>query len=187
MIDHDHVDPGRLGLGKRLEGLRAAIDGDDQGRAALGDPHQCFSRRPIALHQPVRDIGLRLEPELAQQADQQGGRGGAVHVIIAEDGDRLAPLDRVGDARGRLVHVLEDGRVGHEGAKRRRPVAGEIVATDAARHQQLVDQVVGLVAGIARVGVPGTPAPRLPEDRARHAADEVGGHQHRREPRRAGP
>ena len=117
MVDDDDVDARRLGHGERLEGLGAAIDGDDQRRAALGDPDQRLARRAVALHQPVGDIGLGVEPELAQQADQQGRRGGAVDVIIAEDGDRLAGLDRVGEPRRGLVHVAEDGRIGHEVAQ----------------------------------------------------------------------
>ena len=107
MIDDDHVDAGRLRHVERLERLRAAIDGDDQPRAALGDPHQRLAGGAVALHQPVGDIGLRIEAEIAQQADQQGGRGRAVDVIIAEDGDRLAGLDRVGEPCGGRVHVAE--------------------------------------------------------------------------------
>jgi hypothetical protein len=179
VVDDDHVDPGRLRRRERLERLGAAIDGDDQRRAGLGDPHQRLARRAIALHQPVGDIGLRLEPERAQQADEQGGGGRAVDVVIAEDRHLFPALDGVGEPFGRLVHVAEDGRIGHEAAQRRRPVALEILAPDAAGEEELVDEIVGLKAGIAGIGRAAAPAPRLPEDRARHAADMGGSHQHR--------
>ena len=119
MVDDDNVDSGRLRHRQGLEGLGAAIDGDDERGAALGDPHQRFARGAVTLHQPVGDIGLGLEAELAEQADQQGRRGRAVHVVIAEDRDRLLRRDGVGEPFGRLVHVAKDGRVGHEAAQGR--------------------------------------------------------------------
>lgn len=38
--------------------------------------------------------------------DQQSSRAGAIHVIIAKNGDRLAPFDGVGQTQGGGVHVL---------------------------------------------------------------------------------
>jgi hypothetical protein len=123
MIDDDDVDARVARHGQRLERLGAAIDGDDQLRPFLGKPYQRLPRRTIALHQPVGDIGFGIGAELAKQTDQQSGGGGAVDVIIAEDGDRLAPLDRVGEPAGRLVHVPEDARIRHEAADGRSAMA----------------------------------------------------------------
>ena len=181
MVDDDHVDAGRLGHGQRLERLGAAIDGDDQLRAALGDPHQRLARRAVALHQPVGDIGLGGEPELAQQPDQQGGRGRAVDVIVAEDGDRLA-CARPRRRAARPPCPCRGTRDG-SGMKPRR-VGGRCWRSsssrgDAAREQQLVDEVVGLEARVDVVRRRAAPAPGLAHDRARHAADEGRGHQHR--------
>ena len=161
MVDDDHVEPGGLGLLERLERLRAAIDGDRQARAALLQLDQRLARRAVALHQPVGDVDHRLGAEAAQQQHQQRRAGRAVDVIIAEDGDGLACLDRVGEPLGALVHVLEAGRVGEEIADRRLAVAGEVVALDPAGEQQLVDQRVGRQPGLARP----PPAPRLAADR----------------------
>src|SRR3546814_2212991 len=53
MIDDDHLDPRRLGLGDRVECLRAAVDGDDEFRARRADLDERGPRRAIALHQAV--------------------------------------------------------------------------------------------------------------------------------------
>ena len=58
-------------------------------------------------------------------------------------------------------------------------VARQLLAGDAAGEQQLIDQIVGLEAGVAIVRRAAPPAPGLAQDRARHAADKGRGHQHR--------
>src|SRR3546814_1489766 len=61
-------------------------------------------------------------------------------VIITENGDRLLALDRIGQPLRRLVHVAENGRIGHEAANGRHPMALQLLAHDAPCAQQLVDQ-----------------------------------------------
>src|SRR3546814_1160573 len=63
-------------------------------------------------------------------------------VIITENGDRLLALDRIGQPLSRLVHVAENGRIGHEAANGRHPMALQLLAHDAPCEQQLVDQIV---------------------------------------------
>ena len=168
VVIHDHnIDTGALRCRQRIERLRAAIDRDDQLRAAFRDPDQSLARRAVAFHQPVGDIRLGVESQIAQQPDQQRRRGCAVDVIVTEHRHPFAPLDRVGEARGRLVHVAEDRRVGHEAADGRVAVQVERLARAAAREQQLRDQIVGrepLRRGPA-------PAPRLAQYRALDAKD----------------
>ena len=179
MIDDDHVDSGLARHRQRLEGLGTAIDGDDQFRSLLRKPDQSLAGRAVALHQPVGNVCARIGAELAEQADQQGRRGRSVDVIIAEDGDRLAGLDRVGEAPGGLVHVPEDARIGHEAADRRGPVALQLLARNASGEKQLIDQIVGLeilVGGIARRPAP---APGLAEDGRGDSADMGGAGRHR--------
>ena len=107
MVDDDHFDPRRLGLGDRIERLRAAIDRDDELRSRLTDFDERGARRAIAFHQPVGDIGADGKAEPAQQPHEQRRRGCAVDVVIAKDRDGLALLDRVGEPRGGGVHVPE--------------------------------------------------------------------------------
>ena len=162
MIDDDHVEPGRPRLFERLERLRPAIDADAT-LAPLGlELDQRFARRTIALHQPVRDIDDWLGTQPAQQQHQQRRAGRPVHVIIAEDRDRLAALDRVGEPLGALVHVLEAAWIGQEVADARVTMARQVFALDPAGQQQLVDQ---RVHGRDLVGRP-APAPRLPAYRS---------------------
>jgi hypothetical protein len=48
---------------------------------------------------------LGSQPELAEQPDQERRRSRSVDVVIAEDGDRLARLDGIGETFGGIVHV----------------------------------------------------------------------------------
>jgi hypothetical protein len=184
VIDDDHLQPGGAGGGERLERLGAAIDRHHQLRTALRDPHQRLARGTIALHQPIGNVDAGPQSERAQQPHQQRRRGGAVHVIIAEDGHRLAPRHRVGQPFGGGVHVAEAGRVGHEAAQGGQAVAFELRAGDAAGHQQLIGEIVGAEACIHRLARRRAPAPGLAGERALDAADERGGHQHGRQPSR---
>ena len=167
MVADDHVEAGVGRLLQRFERLGAAVDGDRQRCAAPLQFDQRRARRAIALHQPVGDIDHRLDAEAAEQDRQQRRGGRTVDVIIAENGDGLAGLDRVGQPRRRLVHVPERRGVGQEIADGRRAVAGEVGFLDAAGQQQLVDQVAAeLIAAAA------PPAPWLAEQAALHAAGE---------------
>ncbi len=166
MIDHDNIDSGVACHGQRLECLRAAIDGDDQGRALARQPHQRLTGRAIAFHQPVGDIGFRRESEVAQQADEQGRTGGAIDVIIAKNAHILAPLHRVGQPFRGGIHVAEQAGVGHEGADRGVAVRIQRVARTAARQQQLRHQIVGRIARFARIRPLPPPFPGLASDGA---------------------
>ena len=158
VVDDDDVEPGRRAL--RSSASNACAPQSTQ-TATLGAARlqfdQRFARRAVALHQPVGDIDDGLGAEPPQQQHQQRRAGRAVDVIVAEDRDRLAALDRVGEPLGALVHVLEAGRVGQEVADLGIAMARQIVARDAAGEQQLVDQ---RVHAEAVVGLP-PPAPRL--------------------------
>ncbi len=143
MIDHDHIHAGFARSRERLERLCAAIDRHDQLRAAPRNADQRFARGAVTLHQPVGDIGLRRQAEVAQQAYHDRGRRGAIDIIIAEHGNRLAALDRVRQARCSLVHVAKYRRIGHEGADRGVAVIVECLGRTAPGEQQLRDQIVG--------------------------------------------
>ena len=71
----------------------------------LGERADRLDVRAVALEHAVGDVDHRIEPAVAQEARQQRRRGRAVDVVVAEDRDLLAALDRVGDARRGLLHV----------------------------------------------------------------------------------
>ena len=161
MVDDDDLERSGLGLLERFERLRAAVDADRQAGALFLELAQRLARRAVAFHQPVGDVDHRLGAEAAEQQDEQRRAGCSVDVIVAENCDRLARLDRVGEPFRALVHVLETGRVGQEIADRRGAVAREVGALNPAGEQQLVDQRIGRQARFAR----SPPAPWLAADR----------------------
>ena len=73
-------------------------------------------------------------------AEQRRGAG-AVDVVIAEDGDPLAPRDGAGETLGGGAHIGERQRVWHEVAQRRLQVALDRVEFDAAPGQEARDQL----------------------------------------------
>ena len=70
-------------------------------------------------------------PSADRKSLQQRGGGRAVHVIIAEHGDALARLQRRGDARDRLVHVLQHRRIGQKVLQLGRQIVGGLGQADA--------------------------------------------------------
>jgi hypothetical protein len=128
VIDHHHIHPRRACLGQRLMRHGAAIHRHDQAGAALRQPHQCLAAGAIAFQQPIGDIVIGPVAQRADQPDQQRRAGGAVHVIIAIDGDRLGALDGIGQPVRGAVHIGKHRRIGQEGAQRWRAVAGQILA-----------------------------------------------------------
>ena len=60
MIDHDHVQAEPARLGQRLDAGGAAIDGDEQRRAARGERADRLDVGAIAFENPVGDMHDRL-------------------------------------------------------------------------------------------------------------------------------
>ena len=61
MVDHDDVEAEPPRLGQRLDAGGAAIDGDEQRRAALGERADRLDVRPVALEDAVGDVDDRIE------------------------------------------------------------------------------------------------------------------------------
>ncbi len=111
--DHD-IGAERLRHGKGIEAGHAAVDGDDQAGAILNEPLDGRRVRAVALEDAVGDVDAGVTAVGRQKAPHQGGRAGAVDVIVAENGNGLALHYGVGDASGCLVHVDECRGVGHQ-------------------------------------------------------------------------
>ena len=157
MVDHDDIEPRGACFLERLERLCPAID-TDRDACPLGlELDQGFARRAVALHQPVGDVDHRVGAEPPQQQHQQSRACCPVDVVIAEDRDGFARLNRVGEAFRAFLHVLEAARIGQEIADAGIAVPGEVVASDSPRKQQLVDQCVHPKPRLTRTA----PAPRL--------------------------
>ena len=93
----------------------AAIDRDQQRRAALGERTDGIDIRAIAFENAIGNVDERLaapQPRRYRASSAAGGR--AIDVVVAENRDLLAARHRVGNARGRGRHAGEHVRVGHQ-------------------------------------------------------------------------
>ena len=179
VVDDDDVGAERCGACERLGARRPAVDRHDEA-GALGDER--LDRRrvgAVALEQAVGDIDARCDAVMGEEAAQQRGGRGAVDVVVAEQRHRLALLHRVGEARGRRVHVAQRAGIGHQRLERRVEHRRHVVERDAARGEhapQKLRQSVPLADG-GRHGervaceplTPGKPARRgsNPQERRR--------------------
>ena len=150
VIDDDDIDAELFGLLERLDAGRAAIDADQKRCAALGKRAHRFDIRAVAFEQAVGNVDDRLDAALAQIARQQRRRGGAVDVVIAENGDALAARHRVGNALRRFLHGGQHIRIGHRALdgrieKRIDRIGLDIAAGENARQQ--FRQIVALRDG----------------------------------------
>ena len=119
MVEHDRVEPQPRGFGQRLVARGAAIDRDQEFRPLPGQRADRLDVRAVALGDAVGDVDQGGRAAGAQVFGQKRGAAGAVHVVIAKNGDRLAPRRRLGEARRRRVHVAQNMRIGHEVAQAR--------------------------------------------------------------------
>ena len=104
VIDDDDIDAELARFRQRLDAGGAAIDRHQERGAARGERAHRLDIRAVAFEQTVGNVDQRLEAGVAQKAREQRRRSGAVDIVIAEDGDGLAALDRVRDPRRRLRH-----------------------------------------------------------------------------------
>ena len=110
VVGDDQIDaklPAQRGL---VIGRDAAVDRHDQLYALLFERVDGDGVQPVALFKAGRDIAGHMAALAAQILRQQAGRRDAVDVVIAEDGDMLAPGKRLFDAGGSLVHVQKGKR-----------------------------------------------------------------------------
>src|SRR5271157_3727110 len=116
MVEDDDVDVELKPAGglERFVARRAEIDGYDEAYAARGEARDRLGVGPVALGDAVRDMDDRLTAAGGEILLKERGAAGAVHVVVAEDGDALSPLDRELEALRRRLHVAHDEGIGHE-------------------------------------------------------------------------
>ena len=112
VVDDDDVDPRRPQRGNRGDGARAAVAGDDDGRAGR---FRCLDARRgqvVAVDEPARNERHRARAQRLEGANQDCRRRHSIDVVIAVDEDGLAargggpqPLD--GDVEVQQSAVLE--------------------------------------------------------------------------------
>ena len=151
----------------------AAIDGDEQRRAAAGERPHRLDVRAVAFEQPVGDVDQRIEPGVAQEARQRRRRGRAIDVVVAEDRDASRRACTASAMRAAASSMpASDVRIGHQRPHGRIEKARHVVDRDAApgedARQQFRHVVVALRDGERLRGAalvepvaPGAPARRM--------------------------
>jgi hypothetical protein len=169
VVDHDDLLTARGGGRERLERRGAGIQRDHEPAALLSEPLQRASVGSVAFAQSVRDVDRGGRPEGREIARQDGDRGGAVDVVVAEQTDALARLHRIGEALDRDVETEQMRRVGQGVAQLRRDEGGNAIERDPAPGEHPAHdlrQIEALADGERRRGVVPAPAPAPAADRA---------------------
>ena len=164
VIDDNDLQPFGGRGGERFGSGGAAIDGHDEPRALAREAPQRRQVRPVAFAPAVGNVDADAPAHRLDIKTQQRRGGRAVHVVVAEDADGLAGLQRVGEARCGAVHVGDRGRIGERVAQggvqpvRRAvqgdPAAGEDAAEDLRNVEPLREGESEAVAVAARLPTP---------------------------------
>ena len=83
----------------------AAVDADDEFVAVGESAFECGLLNAVAFGETVRDVKAGACAEKFQCAEQDGGAGSAVDVVIAIDQHGLVRFDGVFDARDGFAHT----------------------------------------------------------------------------------
>ena len=118
VVEHHDIEPQGGGLGERFVRRRSAIHGYDDGdsvRLKRAHPADIGS---VSLGHPVGHIDRELVSDGREKASQERRRGRSVDVVVREDPDPFAVMDRAYDPLAGAVHVAQRGRVGERRAQR---------------------------------------------------------------------
>ena len=141
MVEHDDIHAAFAQPGDGFHGGRAAVHGEQQfdGKFLQAILHAVVAQAVAFVH-AVRQIKIHLPAKRAQNFQQQRGGSHAVHVVIAENDQRLVafagaeqPLDGGG-------HVRQQKRVGEIFQPRREEVRDGRRLAEAAVEQALREQ-----------------------------------------------
>ena len=98
VIGDDQVDAELARAARRLGAADAAVDRDDQRHAVGVQPIDRRRLQAVAVAQPLGDEVHDVAAEHLERAAQDDGRGDAVDVVVAVDGDPLAARERLLEA-----------------------------------------------------------------------------------------
>lgn len=110
VIGDDEIDVSLARDAGGLDRRHAAVDGDDERSAVVGERTDRVGVEPVALVDSVWDVDLnrRFGRNGFREVVEDGGRGDAVHVVVAVDHDLLTGPERVEDSLGGAIGVGED-------------------------------------------------------------------------------
>ena len=111
VVGDDKIQPQCLGAGGFLHGRNAVVHRHDQLEPLLGKAFQRRAGQTVAVAARGQ-LAAHVCAHAAQALVQDGGGGDAVHIVVTVDDDQLLVLDRLLNARDRLVHIPHKKRVG---------------------------------------------------------------------------
>jgi len=113
MVENDDVDTASAKFGDCLDCSRAAIHCDEErgGNLVKTIPDAVLSEA-VALVESMWEVWASVPAELCEDLDEQCGRGDAVNVVVAEDGDVLVALACLEEPVHSSTHVWNKKRVG---------------------------------------------------------------------------
>ncbi len=107
MVGDQHVDAERPRRGDAFDACDAVVDGDDQVRLPRGRERDDLGGQPVAELEAVRHQELDRRAHRGETAhpDRAGGR--AIGVVIGDDKQPFAALDRAGKPLARGGYAFE--------------------------------------------------------------------------------
>ena len=173
VVGDDHLEAARRCFGDLGRGGDAAVDGEHEAAALVGEPRERLGAHAVAFVEPAREVPVDVGAELAQEQDGERGGGDAVDVVVAVDADPPAVGDGGADPLTRERHVAEQERVVRRllaGEEQARPLGVVVAAADEHGGRQLADPELAheLRLGPVRTGIdrPGAVAHRAATLRA---------------------
>ena len=118
VVGDDQIEVEARGFVRGGEGADAGIHADDEAHAFGRGAREHLGLHAVAVAQAMRDVIADSAAEDLDGGLEQDDGGGAVHVVVAVDEDRLARRDGLLDARDRGGHAVQ--RIGVEQVVERR-------------------------------------------------------------------
>ena len=147
MIDDDDVEAEPLRFRQRLDAGGAAIDGDQQRRAALGERADRLDIRAVAFEHAVGNVDDRLDAARgAGSAPAAPPRSRHRHRSRRRSRCVSPRVDGVGDARRRRLHVGEHVGIGHQPLDGRIEKGLDLIDLDTAAGEDARQQLRQLMA-----------------------------------------
>ncbi len=145
VIGDDEVDAQLACQLRFTDGGDAAVDRDDHFRPVGRELADGRRVEPVALLVAIRDVRGYDDAELTESADEDGGAGDAVDVIVPIDDDALASRERTTEPHHGAIKVAH--RRAALGDPRRQKVA-HIAGGVPARRQDPCDERRDAIRGI---------------------------------------
>ena len=146
MIQNNHVG---AGLPRRRDGGRAvgaAVDGDDQLRAARDKFAHGFGIGTVTLENTIRNVDFGAKSEMREKTLQKRRGSRPIDIVVAKDRYFLALHDGIGNARSGGIHIGQRRGIRQKIANGRIEEALCFFGIDAAAGEHAGDKIGDAVA-----------------------------------------